>query len=378
MENERRVLAALGVDVTVVSIYRPPDDLRGPTGLSASEIAYPPGRRALAAAAARWMLRRPLTMASNLLWAVRTRSQTLLTGSLRAGWLASHFEDAGVEVVHAHFATESACTSVPAARLLGVPSTFTIHAHEIYLRGRAIPALAAMADRVITVCEYNVTELATRWPRFNDDPPMLVYCGVDLEAFACKERAASPELRVVSVGRLVDIKGFDLLIDAVAILRDRGIRLRVEIVGEGPLRGDLQRKIDGSGVGEIVELVGAVPPDAVAARLRAADVFVLPCRVDASGNRDSMPVVIKEAMASCVPVVATSVAGVPEMVDDDVGRLVPPEDAAAIADALEEFQRLEPSARQAMGARARGRVDHRFNLETETQKLVSLFEELLR
>jgi glycosyltransferase involved in cell wall biosynthesis len=279
--------------------------------------------------------------------------------------------------VHAHFAHDPACVGLAAAGLTRLPFTFTVHAHDIYLRNRGLPLRTRKADRVVTVCEYNIAQLLARCDGLRRDRLELVYCGVDPDAFVVDEaREARAVPHVLSVGRLVEQKGFHDLIRAVAILRSEGITIDCEIVGRGALQAELEELVDQLDLGGVVRLSGPLLPDEVAKRMAACDVFVLACRIDESGNRDSMPVVIKEAMASGVPVVSTDTVGVPEMVDDEVGRLAQPDDPASLARAIAEVLALSDIERRAVGLEGRARVKERFNLHTETAKLRDLVDRL--
>jgi glycosyltransferase involved in cell wall biosynthesis len=181
-----------------------------------------------------------------------------------------------------------------------------------------------------------------------------------------------PVVDVLAVGRLVEKKGFDLLVAAVERLRGRD-GLRVEIVGEGPERGSLEAQIAAAGLGGTVHLLGARSHEWTLARMGAARLVALPARIASDGDRDSMPVVIKEAMARSVPVVATDEVGIPEMVDDQVGRLVPPDDAQAFARAIDEVL-SDPALAGALGSAGRARVQQRFTLAGEVARLRACFE----
>jgi glycosyltransferase involved in cell wall biosynthesis len=180
---------------------------------------------------------------------------------------------------------------------------------------------------------------------------------------------------VVSVARLVPKKGFDVLIDAAAELVRTRPDLRVEIVGDGPLRADLESRIAEHRLRDVVQLRGALSHEHSLERIAAARAFALPCRIAADGDRDSMPVVIKEAMARCVPVVATDVVAVPEMVDATCGVVVPPDDPSALAAGLDKVLG-DPELAAAMGAAGRRRVETSFTLAGEVAKLRAIFEEL--
>jgi len=182
----------------------------------------------------------------------------------------------------------------------------------------------------------------------------------------------------VSVGRLVEKKGFSYLLEATAFLRARGSSPgRVTIIGDGPLRQELLEQARQLAIDDIVEFRGAREPAEVLEALEGSDLFTLPCVIAADGDRDSMPVVVKEALAMELPVVATDEVGLPEVVDEAWGRLVPPRDPRQLADALEELLALEPATRAKMGRAGRAFVLEYANLERETDKLVNLIREVV-
>jgi glycosyltransferase involved in cell wall biosynthesis len=244
------------------------------------------------------------------------------------------------------------------------------------MRNRTICARLAMPDVLVTVCEYNLSELVTRCGSMPSDRIAVIYCGVDARDFQLAESSDHGTIRLLSVGRLVPQKGFDDLIRAVGILTNRGLDVRCDIVGGGRLRHDLETLILDLGLAERVRLIGPLGPPEVARAMFSSDIFVLACKIDEHGDRDSMPVVIKEAMASGLPVVGTAEVAIPEMIDAEVGRLARPGDPASLAAALDEVIELGPAGRRALGQAGRKRVEDRFDLTTETRKLGAIFSRL--
>jgi len=151
-----------------------------------------------------------------------------------------------------------------------------------------------------------------------------------------------------------------------------------EIVGQGPLQSDLEQLRDDLGLRDWIVFRGPLLPDDIRQELSECDVFVLACRIDETGNRDSMPVVIKEAMATGAPVVATREAAVPEMVDHTVGRLAEPESPQSLAECIGELLDLSDEERHQLGRNGRRRVCERFNLETEAARLLEVFSSVIR
>ena len=292
-------------------------------------------------------------------------------------WLAPaarRLTKTGERHLHAHFAHGGALDALRLARLLGLPYSVAPHAYEIFMRPRNLREKLERAAFVVTDCDYNVDHLREVVGAEHEQRIHKLVLGVDGERF--RRRGPRPGGRaIVSVGRLVEKKGFAYLVEAVAVLRERGAAPeRVTIVGEGPLRAQLSDQARRLRVDDIVELPGAREPTQVRDLLEDADLFTLPCVVAADGDRDSMPVVVKEALAMEVPVVATDEVGLPEVVRDGWGRLVPPRDAHALAGALAELLALDPSERAAMGRAGRAFVLETANLERETEKLVRLID----
>jgi glycosyltransferase involved in cell wall biosynthesis len=214
--------------------------------------------------------------------------------------------------------------------------------------------------------------------RFGVDPAKLrvVYLGVDTRAIEPRAaRAAVPPHGIACVASLVAPKGHGILLKACRRLRDGGLDVRCILVGEGELRPDLEREIGELGLSGSVEMPGQRPPSEVMRVLRGADAFVLPCVVEQSGNRDGIPVALMEAMASGLPVVSTTVSGIPELIENGVsGLLTEPGDVAGLADALRRV--LTDAALAArLGEAARATIEQRFDRRKSAARLIELFRE---
>jgi len=219
---------------------------------------------------------------------------------------------------------------------------------------------------VFTGCDYNVEAVRARAPAARVHKIVM---GVDVDAF--RRSTPLPGGRtVLAIGRLVEKKGFDVLVDAAAQVSD----VRVRIVGEGPMRRELLRRAARSGAP--VELLGSCPPAQVMAALEQADVLAMPCVVARDGDRDSMPVVVKEAMAMELLVVASDEVGLTECVLKPWGLLVPPRDAGALAAALRAALDVEPAERQNAGSRARDWVRDNAAVDAETARMSAIVEGL--
>lgn len=272
--------------------------------------------------------------------------------------------------VHAHFGAGAALTAMRVARLTGIPYSVTLHGYDIFLTPMNLGEKLAGATFATSGSDYTVGELRRMHPAAAEKLHRIVM-GVDGRAWTRSDDTREDGL-VVAVGRLVEKKGLTHLLDAVALLRDEPAFGRLVIVGDGPLRESLTAQIGALDVGDLVELAGARPSREVRALVERAAVVAIPAVVAPSGDRDSMPVIAKEALALEVPVVASDVAGLPEIVAEPWGALVPPADPPALAAALAAVLRLTPEERAARGRAGREHVVRHCDVTTETRKLLDL------
>jgi colanic acid/amylovoran biosynthesis glycosyltransferase len=288
--------------------------------------------------------------------------------------LVALIEARGITHLHAHFGSVATTVARLAARLAGITYSFTAHAKDIFhesvdpddLRRKLLDA-----HHVITVSEFNLRFLRERYGRAADRVHR-VYNGIGLDAFRADPALEGRDVDVVAIGRLVEKKGFDVLLEACALARDRGQPLSCRIVGGGERHDALQAQLDALGLQEQVTLVGPLPQDQVRAELRRATVMAAPCVHGSDGNADGLPTVILEAMALGTPVVATPVTGIPEAVVEGVtGRLVAERDADALATALLELT-ADAAGRQRLATAARRHVEQHFTSSRQATQLRAL------
>lgn len=282
----------------------------------------------------------------------------------------------GIGHFHAHFGSDATTVACLAARLIGGSYSFTAHARDIYHTYVSPEADAAMrraklreAAFVVTVSDYNARHLSALCPEAR---VLRLYNGIDLSAFRPADPAAQRRGRLIAVGRLVPKKGFDILVEACGLLKARGVEFDLSLVGSGPMEAVLRAGIARFGVGDRVRLVGSLPQEDLIQLMATAEAAVLPCVVTESGDRDGLPTVLLEAMARALPVVTTTVAGGPEIVEPGVtGRLCAPGDPAALAEALEAVLADRDRART-MGLAGRVRAERLFDLSTNAGRLREL------
>jgi glycosyltransferase involved in cell wall biosynthesis len=296
--------------------------------------------------------------------------------------LADRLLDAkDVRHLHAHFAHGTTTITWLAACITGLPFSFTGHARDIYstkLNRRGWLRRKLLAARFVVTCtEANVRHLKAIAPEADVH---LVYHGLsaDLTRLIQGPRPApaahNGHLRVLGVGRLVAKKGFDVMVDACAVLQRRGVPFEARIVGQDDHEGEaLRRRIAAHGLAGRVSLPGPMGPEELLGEYRRAGALCMPCRL-LEQDRDGIPNVLVEAMAAGAPVVATPVSGIPELVADGLnGLLVPPEDPEALADALIRLH-SDRALRDRLARAGRDTVRERFDGERLARDLVELFE----
>lgn len=271
-----------------------------------------------------------------------------------AAWIGQKLRAAGVRHVHTHFAGVGARTAWWIRQFYGCSYSFTGHANDLFCPEEGpdlkLPRLIADASCVIAVSDFTAAWLRERHPA-SAGRIHRVYNGLDLGPISDatrNETKADPPL-ILSVGRLIEKKGFSDLIRACGLLRDEGLDFRCRIVGDGPLEEPLSRRISETGLEGKVMLDGPQPMPKIVELLGQATVFALPCVTGADGGRDVLPTVIMEAMAAGLPCVSTRVAGVPEMVTHGISGLLTEEgDFQGTAAALGDLLR-DPETARAMG-----------------------------
>jgi glycosyltransferase involved in cell wall biosynthesis len=288
----------------------------------------------------------------------------------------------GARHIHAHFAHGATTVAWFASTMTGLPFSFTAHARDIYepsLNPAGLLRRKLLAARFAVTCTgANLTHLRSVAPEAR---VYRVYHGLntDFTRLLNGHRAQPPNggpVKVLAVGRLVEKKGFDVLIDALALLVGRGVTVQARIVGEPGAHSEVVRaRIRHAGLGDDVQIIGAMDQAGLYAEYTAADLFCLPCRVLDSGDRDGIPNVLMEAMACGLPVVTTDVSGIPELVTDgENGVLVPPESPAALADALQGLAR-DPDRYRRISDAAMATVRERFDGDRLTEDLLDLLRE---
>jgi colanic acid/amylovoran biosynthesis glycosyltransferase len=329
-----------------------------------------------------WARTRPLALLRALALALTLPGRQLrfhlksIWATIWAVTVAMDIQQKSIRPVHAHWATFPAHAAMVISRLTGCTFSFTAHAHDIYANAYGLDQKVSDAAFVATISELN-RKILTETCR-SDGRVEVVRCGVDLSQFAYRgPKAPNERFRIVAVGSLEEKKGQSFLIEACALLQSQARNVECHIIGEGPARTSLERLIREKELQDCVTLLGARTSVQVAAELSEADVFVMPSVVASNKMMEGIPVALMEAMAVGLPVVASSISGIPELVEDHVtGILVPERRPQAIAEAV-SLVMDDVDLRASLGIAARQTISDRYNLRTNTIQLSHLFESVM-
>jgi len=328
-----------------------------------------------------WLLRRPRAYLRAWWHAVRgnLESPKFLSRALvvvpKAAYAARRMVELDVDHLHAHYATHPALLAYVVHLLTGIPYSFTVHAHDLYVERPMLREKVAAASFVVAISEFNRRMLIDLYGATAEERVVVVHCGIDPTLFRPRERREPGELFTIAcVASLAGYKGQRYLIDACDVLHQRGVPFQCLLVGEGEDRPHLEAQIRRLGLTDRVRLLGAQPRHKVSELLQQVDALALPSVVMPNGKMEGIPIALMEALAAEIPVVATAISGIPELVrDGETGLLVPERDAAALAEALLRLYADRDLGRRLASA-GRQLVLREFNLEHSVAQLRALFE----
>ncbi len=294
-----------------------------------------------------------------------------------AAWVAAQAHRLEVDHLHAHFASLPSTIAYYAHLITGIPFSFTAHAKDIFVYSNEdhyLDKKIAASAFTITVTDFNRRYLQDRIPASAVERIRVLHNGIDLDCFSIDAHQQRDRNHILAVGRLVAKKGLDDLLSACAILKSQATPLRCTIVGDGPERASLENMCRELGLESEVKFVGAKIISEVLELMRTVTVFCLPCTVAPDNNQDALPTVLLEALACGLPVVSTTVSGIPEIVDDGVdGLLAPPNQPAAVA--LRLAQILQSPVLQTTFAQAgRVKAEAKFDIRKNVARLRAEFE----
>jgi glycosyltransferase involved in cell wall biosynthesis len=357
--REVEALRASGAEVEVFSLWGPERRLSWAGVLG--QLRHP-------FANCRWQFR--------LLGTVRREGRAALQAFWNLGAafdLARRVEQHGLERVHAHFGNLPSTLGWVAAQVARVPFSFSVHARDVFVEPQFLAAKARAADHIVA-CNSAAAGRARRLIDPGDEPKIsLIHHGLPLERFPFAARPDTEQPEVLAVGRFVPKKGFHHLVQAVRILRVRGVPITCHVVGDGPARQALES--EAADLADAVTFPGWFLPDAVREACARATVVVVPSVVDPEGDMDGVPNVALEAAALGVPVVATDTGGLPDLVrHGDTGLVATAGDADALAACIEAVLD-DPAAAAERARRARALVEAEFDAAQQAAKLATLLSQ---
>jgi glycosyltransferase involved in cell wall biosynthesis len=381
-------LRSLGYSVRVASVRTPE------RGLGSDELerladealpVYGAGPWALLRDAAGCWVRRPWRASRVLAMALRdalfgrgvplAKRPKLLAQCLGAMALDQRLADWPLDHVHAHMAHVPSSVAMYLAALRRIPFSFAGHAADLFRDAALLPDKLRRAAFVACISRWHRDFYRGQVPELDEDKLRIVRCGVPVEGVDRPAYARRTELpwQLLAVGRLVEKKGFDVLVQALAWVRERGGEFHCRIVGEGPEHESLAGQIAAAGLESCVRLEGARSNDDVQRWLRDADLFVLPCRPTRSGDRDGIPVVLMEAMAAGVPVISGDLPTIRELIrHQQTGWLVPPGGVEPLGQAILELM-TDPDRRQRLAVAGRSWVEQEFSQPINIERLTKAF-----
>ena len=378
-DTEILALERMGVELEIYSVYPPHTAFRhGHAARVKAEIRYAPPQpvlkiaEQLAKLTGRWpekyIADHDRRYGKDYKAALRARN---------ALHFADLFQARGITHFHVHFANRAAQTALFIKHLSGIPFSISTHGQDFMVdlgNDDLLREICGEAAFIANETEYSKGLVSKLCPDAADKM-VRVFNGMDMANFTrAVSEAGNPVPRIVSIGRLIEFKGFHHLIAACGELRKRGLAFECDIIGEGPWRPQLEAAIARAGVDGAVRLLGARPQQEVFHALRHCDIFALPCIFDRNGASDVFPTVILEAMASARPVVSTHLAGVPEqIIDGTTGLLAQPGDEHGLAEALAKLLK-SPELRRQYGEAGRQRLETEFAVERTVLPLEALFK----
>ena len=387
------------MDLQIYAITNPAESIVQPQALAVHapvrylELARNRGRAGILREHRYWLKNSPSRYISALRYTIRDRdfdsgykADSRFACFMQAVYLAWLLQDQAVHTgrrtghLHAHFAHDPAFIALLVHMLTGISYSFTAHARDLYQL--SIPELiqrAEHASAVITCCSANVHYLDQVLPGAARAKVRLIRHGIDLQGFHGPSTSTETQTPLIlSIGRLVEKKGFLDLLQACQLLQQAKVKFRCEIYGEGPLHPDLDAFIQQHGLAGQVTLAGVRTQGELVPIYQQASIFALTPSITEDGDRDGIPNVLVEAMACGLPVVSTAVGGIPELVRHQKnGLLFMPHDASSVAVGLADLLN-DAGKRKYLGAEARRSVAEDYDIRTAAHQLATLFENRLQ
>lgn len=331
-----------------------------------------------------YLLTMPMTYLGTLWTIIRANwgSRRYLAGGIlyypKTVWMATDMKKRGISHVHAHFCSHPAASAYVIHRLTGIPYSFTAHGSDLHCDRHMLTEKVELASSVIAISDYNRDLILEECGSQFASKVHVVHCGVDIGKFAPRQtetdfdRGQGPFV-IVCIGTLHEVKGQTYLLQACANLKEQSRDFRCLFIGGGPDRAMLEEQARELGIAGEVVFCGPQTRDQVIDHLKTADVLVTPSVPTASGQREGIPVVLMEGMASGVPCVGSDLSGIPELLRLGCGLLPAPRDVGAIASCLGKLYD-DAELRKSIARSGRARIEDAFDLSKNANTLIGHFQ----
>jgi len=382
--NEILELERRGVEVTIFSLKKPNEGRFHP---QVSEVKAPvyylddlEPKKGWAMLAENWpaLSSRRFELWKLLEELIPQNDPQLLELFFAAAWAAALAASRGLMQLHAHFATLPSTAAYFAARISGLPFSFTAHAKDIFqdtVNRKMLEEKLSAARFVITVTEFNRRFLTSSFPSVPAEKIRVLYNGINLDFFNYEPGGKREKNLILCIGRLVPKKGFPDLLEACAVLKSKQTPFECVIIGQGEEEAALEAKRQELGLSDCVTFAGPKTQAEVLPYLKRASLLALPCTVDADGNQDALPTVLLEALGTGCPAVSTTVSGIPEIVDSGVnGLLVPSGNPSALAEAIEKIL-ISPELAARFAREGRKKAEAKFDLKKSVATLEGYYRQ---
>jgi glycosyltransferase involved in cell wall biosynthesis len=295
----------------------------------------------------------------------------------KAVFFSQQMEKEQIIHIHAHYATHPALVAWVIHRFTGISYSLTVHAHDIFERKTFLAPKLKEAEFIVAISNFNRRFLINAVGNWVDPKIHIIHCGIYPQTYHPNQPRSFQNDRVfkiLCIGSLEPYKGHPYLIQAARILRDKKIPYHVQIIGRGLDQNKLENQIQENQLEDCIELLGGKTQEEVATLLSQADCYVQPSIITATNKMEGIPVALMEAMASGVPVIASAISGIPELIQDRIdGLLVPPADPEALADTIESVYSHYSEALERT-IHAKEKVSTQFDLIQNISQLEQLFD----
>lgn len=293
----------------------------------------------------------------------------------KAVHIAMQAKQMEIDHFHVHYATHPSLVAWIIKYLTGISYSVTIHAHDIFIRKTMLAEKLGQAKFIVAISEYNKKYVVREISKTLGHKIHVVHCGIRPEVYnrdSSFHAQRDEEFQIISIGSLQEYKGQKYLIEACSILRESDINFHCHIIGEGEMRHVLEAKISNYDLEGHITLHGGLPQEEVAGYLVRGNCYVQPSIIAKNKKMEGIPVSIMEAMAAKLPVVASRISGIPEIViHNQTGILVEEKDPKQLAEAILFFYQ-NPVKAQAMAQFASQLVENEYNLVVNTQKIYNV------